>query len=119
LYIIICFFFVLILAPTLTLFPYTTLFRSGLGPSVHLDARQLLTEMGMDSLMAVELSNHLQASLACKLPPTLAFEYPSISALAEYLATDVLGWAPPGNGGNGTDAPADGQPVITHSAVME
>ena len=39
--------------------------------------------------------------------------------LAEYLATDVLGWAPPGNGGNGTDAPADGQPVITHSAVME
>ena len=91
----------------------------GLGPSIHVDERQLLTDLGMDSLMAVELSNHLQASLACKLPPTLAFEYPSIRAMAEYLATDVLGLALPGRDSNGTDAPADGPFVITPIAVTE
>jgi hypothetical protein len=41
--------------------------------------------------MAVELSNHLQASLGVKLPSTLAFEHPTLTALTDYLATDVLG----------------------------
>jgi acyl transferase domain-containing protein/acyl carrier protein len=51
---------------------------------------QAFVELGMDSLMAVELRNRLQQSLACRLPSTLVFEYPSISALAEYLAFDAL-----------------------------
>ena len=49
-----------------------------------------LPDIGMDSLMAVELRNRLEASLKCALPATLAFEYPTIEALADHLLADVL-----------------------------
>jgi hypothetical protein len=40
--------------------------------------------------MAVELSNRLKALLGQPLPATLAFEYPTILALADYLEGHVL-----------------------------
>ncbi len=49
--------------------------------------------MGMDSLMAVELSNRLKALLGQTLPTTLAFEYPTIHAIADYLEQNVLSTA--------------------------
>ncbi|WP_293062787.1 type I polyketide synthase, partial [Moorena sp. SIO3F7] len=49
-------------------------------------------EMGMDSLMAVELRNQLQKSLNCSLPTTLAFECPNIISLTDYIYSKVLGW---------------------------
>lgn len=49
-------------------------------------------EMGMDSLMAVELKTHLEKTLACELPGTLIFEMPTIFELSHYLANEVLGW---------------------------
>ncbi len=42
-------------------------------------------EMGMDSLMTMELKNRLQTSLEITLASTLTYEYPTIQALAEYL----------------------------------
>ena len=62
----------------------------GLVRPEDLSANQGLTELGMDSLMAVEISNRLKKSLNCKLPSTLAFEYPTLEAIAEYLAIEVL-----------------------------
>jgi acyl transferase domain-containing protein/acyl carrier protein len=50
---------------------------------------QSLSEMGMDSLMAVELNKLLQADLGQKLPSTLAFDYPSIHELTQYIAREV------------------------------
>ena len=44
-----------------------------------------LFEMGMDSLMTVELKNRLQDQFELALPPTIGFEYPTIEALAAYL----------------------------------
>ena len=48
------------------------------------------TDLGMDSLMALELRRALERTCACKLPTTLVFEYPSIAALAEYLLAEIL-----------------------------
>jgi acyl transferase domain-containing protein/NADPH:quinone reductase-like Zn-dependent oxidoreductase len=58
----------------------------GVAPSFVLESSQGLRAMGMDSLMAVELRNHLQAGVGRPLPSTIAFEHPSIGALVSYLA---------------------------------
>ena len=58
-------------------------------------------DLGMDSLMAVELRNRLNRALAgsCTVPNTVVFDYPDISALAGHLATELAddgGAAAPG-----------------------
>ena len=42
-------------------------------------------EMGMDSLMSIELKNRLESLLGRSLPGTLTLNYPNISVLSEYL----------------------------------
>ena len=51
-----------------------------------------LNEMGLDSLMAVELRNLLGEGLKLKqpLPATLVFNYPTVAAISKYLAHDIL-----------------------------
>lgn len=65
----------------------------GLNQGQTLDVNQGLTDVGMDSLMAVELSNRLQVAAGQTLPTTLAFEYPTITALTDFLAEEVLALA--------------------------
>jgi len=62
----------------------------GLDPSNPPEVRQGFVELGMDSLMAVELKNRLETSSGNSLSSTLAFNYPNIEALATYLANEVL-----------------------------
>ena len=47
-------------------------------------------ELGMDSLTSMELRNRLQTTLKCRLPSTLTFKYPTVEALVDYLAQEVL-----------------------------
>jgi acyl carrier protein len=61
----------------------------GLTAPETLDPQQGLADLGMDSLMAVELRNRLQSSLGCPVPTTLAFDYPTLAALVDYLATEL------------------------------
>lgn len=44
-----------------------------------------LFDLGMDSLMSVELKRRLERGLGTSLPATLAFNYPNIRALASFL----------------------------------
>jgi acyl transferase domain-containing protein len=62
----------------------------GMANGKPLDPRRPLHEMGLDSLMSVELRNALAAPLRRTLPTTLLFDYPTIESLALYLAKDVL-----------------------------
>jgi hypothetical protein len=57
-----------------------------------LEQRQPFQEIGMDSLMAVELRNVLGRglSLARTLPATLAFDHPTPEALTQYLLAELF-----------------------------
>jgi polyketide synthase 12 len=46
---------------------------------------------GFDSLTAVELRNRLKAATGLTLSPTLIFDYPNPSAIAEYFRTQLVG----------------------------
>jgi malonyl CoA-acyl carrier protein transacylase len=56
--------------------------------SISLDAG--FFDLGMDSLTSVELRNCLQTSLGCSMPSTVAFDYPTVGALVDYLTQQVL-----------------------------
>lgn len=47
-------------------------------------------DLGMDSIMAMDLKNHLETGLGRAFPSTLAFEHPTIDALARYLSKEVF-----------------------------
>ncbi|MDX1387520.1 MAG: AMP-binding protein, partial [bacterium] len=53
-----------------------------------INASQPLSEFGLDSKDAVNLSGDLEDWLGRKLSPTLLWKYPTIEKLAEYLAGD-------------------------------
>jgi acyl transferase domain-containing protein len=62
----------------------------GLERADDLDVEQPLRQLGLDSLMAVELRNRLNKSIGQALPATITFDYPSVAALVEYLAAGPL-----------------------------
>ncbi|HEV2148295.1 MAG TPA: acyl carrier protein, partial [Longimicrobiaceae bacterium] len=61
-------------------------------------------QMGMTSLQAVELRNRLEAALGRGLPSTLAFDHPTVGALAGFLLAELLPEAP---AAPAAEAPAD------------
>jgi NADPH:quinone reductase-like Zn-dependent oxidoreductase/acyl carrier protein len=65
----------------------------GLDPAQPLDLQQNLTEMGMDSLMAVELKNRIELNLGLALPMVKILEGPSVAELARQVL-DQLHTAP-------------------------
>ena len=57
------------------------------------DSRTGFFQMGMDSIMAVELQKRLEIDLRCTLTPTVSFEHPTIDTLTDHLAAVVFGKA--------------------------
>ncbi|WP_257902886.1 type I polyketide synthase, partial [Saccharothrix obliqua] len=64
-------------------------------------------DVGFDSLTSVELRNRLATATGVTLPVTVAFDYPSATALAEALRTRLL------------EAPAPAEPVERDASVAD
>jgi myxalamid-type polyketide synthase MxaB len=62
----------------------------GFSAADAVDLHENFADLGMDSLMAVEFKNRLEASLGCSIPQTLAFDYPTVAALSDYLLHNQL-----------------------------
>lgn len=61
----------------------------GLQHTTRISERQSLFDLGLDSLMAVELRNLLEGSVRQPLRPTLLFDYPTADALVDYLFEEM------------------------------
>ena len=68
-----------------------------------------LKDLGLDSLMAVELGNALSRRSGVTIPATLAFNHPTPRAIASYLLGEVLALS----------APAAPVSVVAQTAVAE
>ena len=75
----------------------------GLDPAQSVDTQRPLSELGLDSLLAVELRNLIATRLGLErgLPATTLFDYPTIELLTDHLLADVFRLS------------TDGQPVAS------
>jgi phthiocerol/phenolphthiocerol synthesis type-I polyketide synthase D len=82
----------------------------GLRPEDAPEPHRGLFELGMDSLLSLELKNRVQRAIRADFPATAVFDHPSIDALADYLLRDVLALA--GTGPSAADE-RDDDDVLT------
>ena len=82
--------------------------RAVLHSSEPIAHNEPIESLGLDSLMALELRNRLEASLGITLPAALVWAYPTISDLAGALC-ERLGYAPTSD----APGPPEADPVLS------
>ncbi len=86
----------------------------GLPPSRRVDVSQPLREMGLDSLMTVELRNALSTTMGRALPGSLVFDYPTIAGIASFVAEKVFPAASPSSITRAKKTEEHEQQALTH-----
>ncbi len=84
--------------------------RGGVEPDeIQLDRR--FDDYGLDSLMAIELIGDLEDGFEVELTPSIAWEHPTVDAMAALVAAHVCGLDEPTSAHAGTraDQPLVGQ----------
>jgi len=79
-------------------------------PSHALDPERGFREMGLDSLMTVVFRNRLSKILKCTLPATLAFNYPNLNALTDFLMVQLLPESATTENPNQAESPLSDEP---------
>ncbi|WP_143166643.1 type I polyketide synthase, partial [Streptomyces atratus] len=74
-------------------------------------AERAFTELGFDSLTAVELRNRLNTVTGLRLPATLVFDYPSAGQLADHLADELSGETTTTTTTTATTTSGDDEPI--------
>ncbi|MGB0437290.1 MAG: type I polyketide synthase, partial [Mycobacterium sp.] len=74
----------------------TDYLRNAVAEVTRVDAAEIredagFFDLGMDSLMAVELRQRIEQGVAKEIPATLAMDHPRLSDVADYLLGEVLG----------------------------
>ena len=59
-------------------------------PPGELDESAPLTSLGLDSLMGLELRNHIESTLGIRVPATLLWTYPTIAALCQHMVAALF-----------------------------
>ena len=93
--------------------------RSILGADIGVN--EPLVAAGLDSLSSVELRNSLEGKLGLELPGTLVFDYPTISAIAQFISANHAPPAAgePSGGSKAVDSAAEEAASAAHLAYIQ